>query len=104
MTSTAIKKRIEVLVDAPLLRKIRSIAEECGLSGYTVIPTLEGSGHGGRWFDERVTGGAGSKVIFLTITGEEKAQAFIDALTPLLEPYSLIVTRSDVEVIRSGKF
>ena len=104
MTTYTLKKRIEVLVDAPLLRKIRQLSEQCGISGYTVLPTLEGGGHGGRWFDERVTGGAGSKVIFLPITSEQKAQDFIDALIPLLETYSLIVTRSDVEVLRGGKF
>ena len=96
--------RIEVLVDAPLLRRIKEISDAVGNRGYTVLPTLEGAGLSGEWFDERISGGAGSRVIFLTITSASKADEFIGRLTPLLDSHGLIVTRSDVEVIRSERF
>ena len=98
------RKRIEVLVDMPLLRRVKGFAEEAGIEGYTVMPTLEGRGEGGPWKDERVSGGAGSKVIFLTIVSEERASAFLDLLEPLLDSYGLIVAVADAEVIRPEKF
>ncbi|MEO0328021.1 MAG: hypothetical protein AAF217_05420 [Pseudomonadota bacterium] len=104
MNKTSTACRIEVLVDLPLLRRIKEISTEVGNPGYTVLPTLEGAGHSGIWFDERVSGGAGSRVIFLTITSDEKADQFVTALEPLLESHGLIVTRSTVDVIRSERF
>ena len=98
------RKRLEVLVDAPLLKPVKSMAEEAGIVGYTVIPTLEGKGGKGEWQDERVSGGAGSKVIFLTIVSEEKVSAFLDLLEPVLEPYGLIVSVGTTDVIRPDKF
>lgn len=98
------RKRIEVLVDAPLLRRVKEFAAEAGISGYTVLPTLEGMGGSGAWRDERVSGGVGSKVIFLTIVSEQRASAFIDLLEPLLDTYGLIVSVADADVIRPLKF
>ena len=98
------RKRMEVLVDAPLLRRVKAMADEAGIKGYTVLPTLEGKGGGGEWHDERVSGGAGSKVIFLTIVSEKRGSAFLDLLEPLLESYGLIVSVSDADVIRPDKF
>ncbi|MEM7288875.1 MAG: hypothetical protein AAF412_00675 [Pseudomonadota bacterium] len=98
------RKRMEVLVDAPLLKRVKALAEEAGISGYTVIPTLEGKGGKGEWRDERVSGGVGSKVIFLTIVSEERASAFLDLLEPILETYGLIVSVSSADVIRPEKF
>ena len=98
------RKRIEILVDAPLLRRVKSMAEQAGIIGYTVIPTLEGKGNQGEWRDERISGGAGSKVIFLTIVSEERASAFLDLLEPMLDPYGIIVSVADAEVIRGDKF
>lgn len=98
------RKRIEVLVDRPLLKRVKALAVDAELNGFTVLPTLEGAGNGGEWFDERVSGGAGSKVIFLTIQTEEKASRFLDLLEPLLESYGLIVAVSTSEIIRPEKF
>ena len=98
------RKRVEVLVDAPLLKRIKECAEGAGIIGYTVIPTLEGKGNQGEWRDERVSGGVGSKVIFLTIVSEERASAFLDLLEPMLDPYGIIVSVMTADVIRSEKF
>lgn len=104
MAKTVIRKRTEVLVDMPLLARIEKIAQSAGINIYTILPTRGGSNEQGRWFDDRVTGGAGTKVLFSAISSDEKSDALIEALEPLLDTYGIIVTRSDVEVIRSEKF
>ncbi len=98
------RKRIEVLMDAPLLKRVKPLADQAGIVGYTVIPTLEGRGSNGEWRDERVSGGVGSKIIFLTIVSEERAAAFLDLLEPILEPYGFIVSVGTADVVRSEKF
>ncbi len=97
------RKKIEILVDAPLLRRIRDLAEECGVPGYTVLPTLGGGGRQGRWLDDQVTGGAGTKVVFATVVGNGVAERFLTALEPLLDEYGLMVTVSAVEVMRAPR-
>jgi hypothetical protein len=88
----------------PLLSRIEKLAERAEIKFFMVLPTRGGGTEQGRWYDDRVTGGAGTKVLFSAITTDEKASNFIDALEPLLDSYGIIVTRSDVEVIRSEKF
>lgn len=104
MTKTSRAKRIEVLVDVPLLKRVKALAEEAGISGYTVLPALEGMGMTGPWFDERVSGGAGSRVIFLTVASTETAARFIELIAPILDSHGLVLVQGDVEVLRSSKF
>lgn len=103
MTQTVSRRRIEVLVDAPLARRVVAAAAAAGVTGYTLLPTLGGSGERGAWTDDQITG-AESKVIFLTVTSEQKADALVEALTPLLESHGLILMMSEVDVVRGSKF
>lgn len=104
MVVTTTVKKIEILVDAPLLRRIRRIADDNGVSGYTLYPTVGGDGGQGRWDGEQVTGGAGSKVLFASVLDVGKADIFLSALEPLLDEYGLMITLSNVEVIRAERF
>lgn len=101
MVVTITRRKIEILVDAPLLRRVRQLSFEVGVTGYTLLPTLGGDGHQGRWLDDQVTGGAGSKVVFTTIVSDEPAERFLSALEPLLDEYGLMITCSHVEVMRA---
>jgi len=102
-TDTVQRRRIEILVDAPLVRRITAAAEAAGVTGYTLLPTLGGAGHGGRWSDDQLTG-AEAKVLFVTITNDAKAAALTDAVAPLLESHGLILVSGVVDVVRGSKF
>ncbi len=104
MVVTHSRKRIEIIVDAPLLRRVRMLADEAGITGHTLQRALGGGGEDGRWRDDRVTGGVGSKIIFSAISDEDNADKFLAILEPLLEEYGLIVTLSTVEVMRAERF
>jgi hypothetical protein len=103
MVNTVQRRKIEILVDAPLVRRVVAAAEEAGVTGYTLLPALGGAGHGGRWSDDQVTG-AEAKMLFVTITGEGKAAALTDALAPLLESHGLLLVSGIVDVVRSERF
>lgn len=103
MVNTIQRRKIEVLVDAPLVRRVVAAAEAAGVTGYTLLPTLGGAGHGGRWSDDQVTG-AQAKVMFVTITNDAKAAALTDALAPLLESHGLLLVSGVVDVVRAEKF
>jgi PII-like signaling protein len=100
---TVKRKKIEVMVDALLVRRIVQIAEGAGIRGHTLLPVVSGTGTHGSWSDDQLSG-AESKVMFVTVTTSEKASALIDALAPLLDDYRLMLIASDVDVVRGGKF
>jgi hypothetical protein len=103
MVTTVPRRKIEILVDAPLVRRVVDAAEAVGVTGYTLLPTLGGAGSGGRWSDDQVSG-AEAKVMFVTITDGTKAAALTSALAPLLQSYGLILVSGDVDVVRPDKF
>ncbi len=104
MVVTTPRKKIEILIDRPLMKRLRQITKDVEISGYTVFNAIGGEGGQGRWRDDQVTGGAGSKVLFMSILNDEKATEFLTAIEPLLDEYGLLVAISTVEVIRADRF
>jgi PII-like signaling protein len=100
---TVIRKRIEILTDAPLVPRIAAACEVAGISGHTVIPALSGRGRSGKWSEDRLSG-AQSKVIVLAIASPERADALLEALAPVLDSHRLLVSVGDVAVIRGERF
>ena len=97
------RKRIDILIDAPLCKWLAETAAGVGISHYTLASLSAGMGHGGAWRDEDVSG-AVAKRMFIAITGVAKVQALIEALEPHLGEYGLVVTIADVDVVRGERF
>lgn len=95
--------RIDIILDRPLLEEVKRLAKNAGLSGHTVLSALEGEGLGGPWSEDLVTG-AQSKLVFMAVTSEAKARAFLKALEPLLDSHGLVALSSPVAVLRSRRF
>lgn len=102
MIETVIRKRIEIFVDSPLVRRVTAAIDAAGISGWSVLPVTSGSGRDGRWHEERVTGV--DKSLVLSIASPEKAAALAEALAPILTSHGLLLTMWDVEVIRGERF
>ncbi len=102
MIETVIRKRIEILVDSPLVRRVTAAISAAGISGWSVLPVTSGSGRDGRWHEERVTGA--DKSLVLSIASPEKAAVLAEALAPILTSHGLLLTMWDVEVIRGERF
>ncbi|WP_337847035.1 hypothetical protein [Sphingomonas sp.] len=103
MIKTTQRVRIEVLVDAPLAPRLAQIAEDAGLTGYTLIRTERGRGRQGEWSEDLISG-ATAKYLFLAVARDERADAFLAGLHPYLESHGLVVLRSTVDVIRPELF
>ena len=102
MIETVIRKRIEILVDTPLVRRVTDAIDQAQITGWTVLPVTSGSGRDGRWREERVTGA--DKSLVLTIASVEKAEVLVDVLAPILTSHGLLLTMWDVEVVRGERF
>lgn len=102
MIETVIRKRIEILSDTQLQKRVTDAIDKAGITGWTIVPVTSGKGREGRWREERVTGT--DKVFILTIAAEEKAMTLAETLAPLLTKYGFILSMWDVEVIRGERF
>ncbi len=103
MVETVTRKRIEILVDTPLVPRLIKHARDADISGWSLIHVDAGGGRDGAWQHDDVTGAA-AKTIILMITSEAKAAALTDALAPLLDSYRLLLTIGDVQVVRGERF
>jgi len=103
MVATVQRKRIEILVDNPLVPKIVNYVKKVDISGWSVIKIASGGGRDGRWQQDEVSGAA-AKSIVLLIANEEKANQLTDVLAPLLDSHSLLLTIANVEVVRGDRF
>ena len=102
MIETVIRKRIEILADTALQKRVTDAIDRAGITGWTIVPVTSGKGREGRWREERVMGT--DKVFVLTIAAEDKAMALAEELAPMLTKYGFILTMWDVQVIRGERF
>ena len=102
MIEMVVRKRIEILADAALVRRVTDAIDAAGITGWTITPVQSGKGREGRWREERVMGT--DKVLVLTIAAQDKAMALAESLAPILTSHGLLLTMWDVEVIRGERF
>lgn len=99
---TIVRKRIEILADSVLVRRVTSAIDAAGISGWSILPVTSGKGESGPWTEERVMGT--DKVLVVAIANSAKAATLAEALRPILTSHGLLLTMWDVEVIRGEKF
>lgn len=100
---TVTRKRIDILADTPLMPRIVELLEKAEIHGHTIFPALSGSGRTGSWREERLSV-AETKQVLMAIASREHADAFVDAIAPLLDTHRLLLTITDVEVVRGDRF
>ncbi|MCE2729982.1 MAG: transcriptional regulator [Sphingomonadaceae bacterium] len=103
MIQTVSRKRIEILVDTPLVPRVVAQLKAVDISGWSVIHVDSGGGRAGAWQDDDVTG-ASAKTIVLAIASEAKTSGLIEAIAPLLDSYGMLLTIGDVQVVRGERF
>ncbi|WP_420346071.1 DUF190 domain-containing protein [Pelagibius sp.] len=97
------RKRLDIIVEAPLLRHVVALLEAEAVRGYTVMPCLSGKGPESSWHEGEISD-AFAKRLIIVIAQEEQARQVMAAAHSLLSDYSAIITLSDVEVIRADHF
>jgi nitrogen regulatory protein PII len=104
MIQTHLKKRIEIVLEAPAQRRLLERLDAAAVTGYTVVPVLAGRGHDGSWRGEGLAGDAGRMVMVVCITDPAKVDAVLEAVYGVVSRQIGILTVSDVQVIRAEHF
>ncbi|MBX3490249.1 MAG: DUF190 domain-containing protein [Parvibaculum sp.] len=98
------KKRIDIVLEAPVLKRLTDLLDRLDVTGYTVLPVLGGKGHHGVWSREGLPSSAGAMVSVTVIAAEENLDAVLEPVFALVKRHIGIVTVSDVAVLRSDRF
>ncbi|MGP1395129.1 MAG: P-II family nitrogen regulator [Inquilinaceae bacterium] len=97
------KKKLEIILEEPVLRTALAVIDRLGATGYTVLPSLAGKGRDGAWREAHVGGGV-NRVMVIVIAEENLARSLLEEVHIALRDYTAIVYLSDVEVVRVEHF
>lgn len=97
------KKKVEIIVEVALAKRMQDKIEALGAKGYTVFPNLRGKG---KWGERAKTGvfGVFENVMIVVIASPETARAILQAARELTAQGIGIAYMSDVEVVRDEHF
>lgn len=98
------KKQIEIIIEAPALKRVLAMLDEQDVGGYTVFPAIAGKGADGAWHRDGLVGPAGAVVQIICVLDESRCDAVLAPLFELVERQIGIVTIRDVAVIRPEGF
>lgn len=97
------RKKIEIIVEAPLQRSVLDWLGSQGVKGWSVVPRVIGGGQHGERSGDDVTR-AFDNVMVIAIAAEPIARAVLDGFHQRFPDAVAIVYISDVEVARPERF
>lgn len=97
-------KRVEIIIESPMETRLTDALESAGVSGFTVLPVLGGSGRSGRWSREGQVSRAGGMVAIICIIRVERLEHLLDAAFKVVERHMGVVTVTDCQVLRAERF
>lgn len=97
-------KRVEIIIEAPMERRLTDALVDAGVAGFTVLPVLGGSGRSGQWSREGQVSRAGGMVAVVCIIREERIDALLEAAFRVVERHMGVISVTDCEVLRAERF
>ena len=98
------KKRIEIIIERPVLQRLTDALDRSGVHGYTILQAQGGSGQDGAWQRDGLVSSAGDMVAVICILDAANFDTALESIYAVVERQIGIVSVSDVEVIRSDHF
>jgi nitrogen regulatory protein PII len=101
---TTPKKRLEIVIEAPILDRLTRKLDDMGLPGYTVTPAVCGRGREGSWSGRGAITESGQMFVLFAVLDAAHLDAVLEAVYAIVSRQIGILTVSDVEVIRAEHF
>lgn len=97
-------KRVVITIEAIMQRRLTDTLESAGVTGYSILPVLGGSGRSGAWTAEGQISRASGMVQVICIIKPERLDGLLDAAFEVVDKHIGVVTIADVEVVRAERF
>ena len=104
MRTYHLKKRIDIVVEAPLTRTVANLLDTVEVTGYSVLPILEGRGIVNAWTSEGQLSNTANMVVVLCIVDPSKADTVIEGVLGVIHDRIGFVTVADAFVVRPERF
>jgi nitrogen regulatory protein PII len=96
-------KRVEIIIEAPMEARLTEALTEAGVTGFTILPVLGGSGRSGQWSREGQVGRSGM-VSVVCIIKPDRLDTLLDAAFAVVQRHIGVVTVTDAHVLRAERF
>ena len=97
-------KRVEIMIEAPMERRLTDALTEAGVTGFTILPVRGGSGRSGRWSRAGQVSPAGGMVAGVCLIRPERLDALLEAAFAVVDRHIGVVSITDAEVLRAERF
>jgi nitrogen regulatory protein PII len=97
-------KRVEITIEAVMETRLTNALVKAGVTGFTILTVLGGSGRSGQWSREGQVSRAGGMVCVVCIIRPERLDALLDAAFSVVERHIGVVSVVDCEVLRAERF
>ena len=97
-------KRVEITIEAVMQSRLTDALDAAGVTGYTVLPVLGGSGRSGPWSRSGQVSRASGMVQVICIIKPDRLDELLDAAFGVVERHIGVVSVVDCEVLRAERF
>ena len=97
-------KRVEIIIEAVMERRLTEALVRADVTGFTVLPVLGGSGRSGTWSRAGQIGRAQGMVAVICLIRPERLDALLEAAFAVVKPHIGVVSVTDCEVLRAERF
>lgn len=97
-------KRVAIIVESPMQRRLTAAIEDAGVTGYTILPVIGGGGRSGSWTAEGAVSRAGGMVQVICVIRPDRLDGLLEAAFSVVERHIGVVTVSDCQVLRAERF
>lgn len=96
-------KRVEIIIEAPMENRLTEALTRAGVTGFTILPVLGGSGRSGQWSREGQVGRAGMVAVICLIR-PERLDGLLEAAFAVVDRHIGVVSITDCQVLRAERF
>ena len=97
-------KRVEIIIEAVMEKALVRALREAGITGYTVLPVMGGSGRSGEWSREGQVGRASGMVAIISLVAPERVELLLEKAFAVVDRHIGLVNITDAEVVRIERF
>ncbi|MDO9564904.1 MAG: transcriptional regulator [Bradyrhizobium sp.] len=97
-------KRVEIIIEAMMERRLTDALVGVGVTGYTVLPVSGGSGRSGQWTREGQVSRASGMVVVICLVRPERLDGLLDAVFSVVSRHIGVINVTDALVLRAERF
>ena len=97
-------KRVEIIIEAALERRLTDTLTEAGVTGFTVLPVLGGSGASGQWSRDGQISRASGMVAVVCLIRPDRLEDLLSSAFAVVERHIGVVSITDAQVLRAERF